>query len=140
MALKFGGMQALATALTLVSLANFACRSEHTAKHKTKVAWRSVGSWSGHGDAQTDSFDIGYADVRIRWETKNEKPAGAGTFRVAVCSSVSGRELTAAVNSKGVGHNVAYVSVDPHWSYLLINSDNLDWSVSVEEPGIVDAP
>jgi len=140
MVLNFGRMQALAAALTLLSLANLACRSEHTAKHKTKVEWRSVGSWSGHGDAQTDSFDIGYTDVRIRWETKNENPAGAGTLRVAVCSAVSGRELTVAVNSKGVGHNVAYVTVDPHWSYLLINSNDLDWSVSVEEPSIVDAP
>lgn len=140
MALNFGRMHALATALTLLSLANLACRSEHTATHKTRVEWRAVGSWSGHGDAQTDSFDIGYSDVRIRWETKNEKPAGAGTFRAAVCSAVSGRELVTAVNQKGVGHNVTYVSVDPHWSYLLINSSNLDWSVTVEEQTTVELP
>lgn len=129
----------LAVLLAVFSLASGACQSA-APRHKTKVVWRSVGSWSGHGDAQTDSFDIGYSDVRIRWETKNEKPAGAGTFRLAVCSAVSGRELTVAVNQKGIGHNIVYVTVDPHWSYLLINSNNLDWSVSVEEQTMTESP
>lgn len=131
MASRFGRVRTLTLALITATVATVACR--HPPTHKTQTVWRSVGSWSGHGDAQTDSFDIGYSDVRIRWETKNEKPAGAGTFRAAVCSAVSGRELVTAVNQKGVGHNIAYVSVDPHWSYLLINSSNLDWSVTVEE-------
>jgi len=125
-------------ALALVAVSNVAC--SHPATHKTKTVWRSIGSWSGHGDAQTDSFDIGYNDIRIRWETKNEKPAGQGTFRAAVCSAVSGRELVTAVNQKGIGHNVAYVSVDPHWSYLLINSKNLDWTVTVEELTALETP
>ena len=138
MAQNFGRVATLTLVLITASVATVACR--HPATHKTQVVWRSVGSWSGHGDAQTDSFDIGYSDIRIRWETKNEKPAGAGTFRAAVCSAVSGRELVTAVNQKGVGHNVAYVSVDPHWSYLLINSSNLDWAVTVEEQTTVEVP
>jgi len=137
MASHFGRVATLTLALITVSVATIACR--HPARHKTQTVWRAVGSWSGHGDAQTDSFDIGYSDVRIRWETKNENPAGAGTFRAAVCSAVSGRELVTAVNQKGVGHNVAYVTVDPHWSYLLINSSNLDWFVTVEELTTVEA-
>jgi hypothetical protein len=136
MALKLGGMRAVAVALIAISSGTFAC--QHPARPKTKLVWRPVGSWSGRGDTQTDSFDIGYNDVRIRWETKNENPPGTGTFRLAVCSAVSGRELTVPVNSKGVGHNLVYISVDPHWSYLLINSRNLDWSVTVEEQATVE--
>ncbi|HTS47524.1 MAG TPA: hypothetical protein VMH05_06245 [Bryobacteraceae bacterium] len=138
MASHFGRVATLTLALFTASVATVACR--HPARHKMQTVWRAVGSWSGRGDAQTDSFDIGYSDVRIRWETNNEKPAGEGTFRAAVCSAVSGRELVTAVNQKGAGHNIAYVSVDPHWSYLLINSKNLDWSVTVEELTTIEAP
>jgi hypothetical protein len=131
----------IATAtLVAVALTSPACRREHPPEHKSSVAWRPVGTWSGHGDAQTDSFDIGYSDVRIRWETRNEKPAGAGTFHVTVNSAVSGRDLVVAVDEKGVGHNVTYVTVEPHWSYLVIASSNLDWWITVEEPAVIEGP
>ena len=42
-----------------------------------------------------------------------------------------------AVDHRGVGHDLAYVGVDPHFSYLVIESSNIDWSVSVEEPALV---
>jgi len=119
---------------------SIACHREHPAERKTTVAWRPVGSWSGHGDAQTDSFDIGFTQVRVRWETRNEKPAGQGTFRVTVNSAVSGRDLAVAVDHNGPGHDIDYVAVEPHWSYLVISSKNLDWSVVVEEPAVVDSP
>ena len=116
-------------------LIHSACRSAPKSEPKpAALTWRKVGSWSGHGNAQTDSFDIGYGQCRIRWETRNENPAGAGTFTVTVNSAVSGRELAAAVDQRGLGHDIVYVAVDPHWSYLIINSSNLDWSVTVEEP------
>ena len=113
------------------------CRSEREPAPKTApMAWQKVGSWSGRGNAQTDSFDIGFSQCRIRWETRNEKPGGAGTFHVTVNSAVSGRELAMAVDHRGVGHDLAYVGVDPHFSYLIIESNNLDWSVTVEEPAL----
>ena len=129
----------VATVLIL-SAPLLSCHREHPAERKTTVAWRPVGTWSGHGDAQTDSFDIGYTQVRLRWETRNEKPAGAGKLRVTVNSAVSGRDLAVAVDETGVGHDVAYISVEPHWSYLVISSSNLDWSVTVEEPAVVESP
>jgi hypothetical protein len=76
------------------------------------------------------------SQCRIRWETRNEQPPGAGTFHVTVNSAVSGRELAAAVDHRGTGHDVAYVGVDPHFSYLVIESSNVDWSVTVEEPAL----
>jgi hypothetical protein len=135
------GRIALAT-LVAAALAGAACHREHPPERKSKasVEWRSVGTWSGRGDAQTDSFDIGYTQVRIRWQTRNEKPAGAGIFRVTVNSAVSGREMTVAVDEKGVDHDTTYVSVEPHWSYLVISSSNLDWWVTVEEPAVIEGP
>ena len=125
-------------ATILFAFAGVAC-SDHAPKHKTTTTWRTVGSWSGHGDSQTDSFDIGYNDLRIRWETRDEKPPGAGTFHLTVNSAVSGRELAVIANRKGVGHGLQYVTLDPHWSYLLINSSNLDWFVTVEEQTVLES-
>lgn len=68
----------------------------------------------------------------------NEKPAGAGTFHVTVNSAVSGRELVNPVNRRGSGQGIAYVAVDPHYSFLIIDAANLDWSVTVEEPFAVN--
>ena len=128
------------TLLLAAALLSCACRSRQKPEARpTRVEWRSVGSWSGRGDAQTDSFEIGYTDVRIRWVTKNEKPPGAGKFHVTVNSSVSGRELAQAIDTRGTSHGTTYVAVDPHYSYLLIESSNVDWWVSVEEPTVIDA-
>jgi len=126
-------------AWTLLALASFfcGCRSERKAEAKpAAMPWQRVATWSGHGNAQTDSFDIGLDECRIRWETTNAKPAGAGSFHVTVNSAVSGRALVDAVDHKGVGRGLAYVSVDPHFSYLVIESADVDWTVSVEEPAL----
>jgi hypothetical protein len=124
-------------ALTAIALASVGCRSERNPEVKpAPLAWQKVGSWSGRGNAQTDSFDIGFSQCRIRWETRNEKPPGQGIFHVTVNSAVSGRELAVAVDHRGTGHDLAYVGVDPHFSYLVIESSNVDWSVTVEEPAL----
>jgi hypothetical protein len=60
-------------------------------------------------------------------------PPGAGAFRVTIHSAVSGRQLDTAVEHHGVGQNTAYVNIDPHLSYLVVDSSNVDWSVTVEE-------
>lgn len=97
------------------------------------VVWRPLGSWTGHGSTQTESFDI-EGEVRVRWQTTNEKSPGTGTLRVGVHSAVSGRLLDQAVEYRGVGHDIVYVAEDPHWSYLTIDSENVDWSIQIEEP------
>jgi hypothetical protein len=122
------------------ALLSFACGSGAKPVHSSEVkpatvAWRRLGSWSGKGNAQTESFDIGFSQIRIRWETRNESSPGAGMFAVTVNSAVSGRDLALAVDQRGTGHDTAYVGVDPHYSYLVINSKDVDWSITVEEPG-----
>lgn len=97
------------------------------------VGWLPVGAWSGRGDTQTDSFNIESGTWRIKWETRNETAPGRGTFRVEVHSAVSGRPLALAVDHRGIGHDIAYVTEDPRLFELVIESRNIDWSVTVEE-------
>ena len=97
------------------------------------VVWRSVGSWSGHGNRQTESFTSDSGALRIRWATTHEEPGGAAAFRVTAHSAISGRLLQEAVDHHGTGSGTAYVNQDPHVFYLLVESDHLDWTLSAEE-------
>lgn len=110
------------------------CRHEPKAStQQTLVGWQPVGSFSGHGNSQTESFNIDSGQWRIKWATTNEKPAGAGTFRVTVHSAVSGRPMGVAVDHRGTGRGTAYVNEDPRLYHLVIESTNVDWSVAMEE-------
>jgi hypothetical protein len=98
------------------------------------MVWRQLGAWSGHGNMQTESFLGEIGALRLRWQTTNPPSPGAGTFHLTVHSAVSGRLMDDAVNTKGAGSGTAYVSDDPHMFYLVIDSTDLDWSVTVDEP------
>lgn len=129
-------MTTLKVMLMAALLATAACRSRSEPKVESKpvaVGWRPVETFSGRGSTQTQSFEIGSGVWRIKWETKNEMPPGAGTFQVTVNSAVSGRPLELAVDHKGVGHDIAYVNEDPRLFHLVIESSNVDWSVAIEE-------
>jgi hypothetical protein len=118
-----------ATALFAIGLG--AC--QHRPQPKQAIGWRPIGSWSGHGNAQTDSFNIDSGQWRIKWSTTNEKPTGAGTFRATVHSAVSGRPLMEAVVHEGPGHGTAYVNEDPRLFDIDVESVDEDWTVAVEE-------
>jgi len=103
---------------------------------KSVVAWRTIGSWSGRGNKQTESFRSDTGALRIRWTTSSQSNGdrgGDGAFRVAAHSAISGRLLEQAVDHRGTGSGVDYVNQDPHVFYLLIESDGLNWTFSVEE-------
>jgi hypothetical protein len=55
-----------------------------------------------------------------------------------VNSAVSGRPLMLAVDHRGIGRDTVAVTEDPHLFYLVIDSSNLDWSVTAEEPVAAD--
>ena len=97
------------------------------------VGWRPIGSWSGRGNTQTESFNIESGQLRIKWETKNEASPGAGTFKVMVHSAVSGRPIALAVEHRGAGRDTAYVTDEPRLYHLVIESSDVDWTVAVEE-------
>jgi hypothetical protein len=97
------------------------------------VAWRSIGSWSGHGNTQTESFTSDTGSLRVRWKTDHEVPPGDGTFRLTLHSAISGRPLAQAVDHRGVGADTAYVGEDPRVFFLVVDSDSVDWSFSIDE-------
>jgi hypothetical protein len=100
------------------------------------LAWRVIGTWSGRGNAQLETFPIERQTWRVRWETKNESPAGTGTFYLTANSGDSGRIMAEVVDATGNDHDVAYVSDVPHRYYLVVTSSNVDWTVSAEEPAV----
>ncbi len=119
------------------------------------MGWRPIISQSGHGNTQTETFQIDTGQWRIKWATKFEakatpaqaaRPQTAQTeakrasltnkFRLSVHSGVSGRFMTVALDHHGAGSGIAYVAEEPRMFFLAIESAGLDWTVHVEE-GIV---
>jgi len=112
-----------------------ACRPDQGPEPKPQVhSWRHLGTWSGRGNVQTESFTSDSGGFRVKWETKNETPAGAGRLKVVFRSGDSGRDIMDAVDARGIGHGVAEVGDRPRWYFLTIDSANVDWTVTVEEP------
>jgi hypothetical protein len=97
------------------------------------VSWRPLGTWSGDGDRQSDSFDVVTGAMRLRWHTAGGSDAAQGRFRVSLYSAISGRPLQVIVDRKGPGADTAYVEDEPRVSYLVIESDRLDWTATLEE-------
>jgi hypothetical protein len=102
-------------------------------KTQLRVGWRPIGSFSGNGPSQTESFNIESGQWRIKWAATNEKSPAAGVLRVTVHSAVSGRPIASAVDQKGVGRGVAYINEDPRLYHLVIESSDVDWSIAIEE-------
>jgi len=102
---------------------------------KQVVAWKRVGSWSGRGNRQTESFTSDSGALRIRWTaTPGNQPTGdAGDLRVTAHSAISGRLLEQVVDHHGAGSGVGYVNQDPHVFYLMVESDRVEWTLAVEE-------
>ena len=97
------------------------------------TVWRSLGAWSGRGNSQTGSFTVETGALRLRWETRRETAPGAGRFRVSLHSAISGRPLQVIVDRTGVGTDVSYLEDEPRVSYLVIESENIDWTATLEE-------
>jgi hypothetical protein len=98
-----------------------------------RTAWRVVGTWSGRGNTQTGSFDVATGALRLRWETRNDGSPGAGTFRVSLHSAISGRWLQTVADVRGTGSDAVYVEDEPRLSYLVIESQNVEWTATLEE-------
>lgn len=97
------------------------------------VRWHPLGTWTGSGSRQTESFDVRTGTLKLVWEISNERAPGAGTFRVELYSAISGRPLQTIVDTVGVGVDSAYVADEPRVSYLVIESAGVDWRVRLEE-------
>ena len=101
-------------------------------KHVEPV-WKVVGTWSGHGNQQLETFPIEHFTWRVRWETKNESPPGSGSFHVTANSGDSGRILAEVADVKGVASDVTYITELPHRYYFVVTSTGVDWTLTAEE-------
>ena len=100
------------------------------------VVWRQLGSWSGRGSLQTESFTSETGALRVRWETtlpKADPRSAPGLFRLNAHSAISGRLLQQVVEQAGAGSGVGYVQQDPHVFYVVVESNQLSWTFTVEE-------
>jgi hypothetical protein len=122
------------TAALLVPVLFLSACSSAPAKPKTPlVGWRHITDFSGRGSTQTESFNIESTQWRIKWEFKGDTTPSTGTMLLMVNSAVSGRPIALGVEHNGNGKGIAYVTEDPRYYYLVITSENLDWSLSVDE-------
>jgi hypothetical protein len=121
--------------VSAMSLLAVGCESAAVSQPPTRiVAWKRLGSWSGRTNMQTETFLSDTGSFRVHWETKNESPAGAGRLKVAFRSGDSGRVIIDAVDCRGVCSDTAYVGDQVRWYYLTIDAQDIEWSVTVEEP------
>ena len=101
------------------------------------IAYRPLGSWSGRGNLQTESFTSDTGALRVRWETTPQKgdaaSASKGALRITAHSAISGRPLQEVVDHTGVGNGVGYVQQDPHVFYVVVDSSHVNWTFTVEE-------
>jgi hypothetical protein len=112
-----------------------ACERRATTIAKSaETGWKQVGSWMGRGNTQTETFTSDTGGFRVRWETRSEAPPGTGRLKVVFHSGDSGREIMEAVDVRGNGRGTAEVGDRPRWYYLTIESANVGWTVTVEEP------
>jgi hypothetical protein len=117
-----------------------ACGGRPAAPAEERVAvTRPVGSWQGRGNS-TIGVVSDSGRFHIDWEARNEQPAGAGTFRLAVHSAVSGRPIQLIAEQRGEGRGSADFQDDPRPYNLMIDSAHIDWSVSVEEVVVATRP
>jgi len=110
-----------------------ACSSSPQRATEEVTVWRPLGNWSGKGLLQTDAFISDTGLLRITWDARAVPNVEDGTLRISVHSAVSGRQLVAAVDHRGAGRDVTYVSEDPRSFFLVIEAAGVDWSVDVAE-------
>lgn len=109
------------------------CRSQPSEPQPIVAVTRVVGTWSGHGTRTVGDVPSETGRFRIVWQTSNESPPGAGTFKLTLRSAISGRTIGVVVDTKGTGSGTAEYDEGPRTYDFLVESDNLDWTFRVEE-------
>lgn len=97
------------------------------------MVFRTLGSWSGHGNIQTESFTSDTGTLRVRWEADAIAGARSPSFKLDAHSAISGRLLQPVVDKGGPGSGVGYVQQDPHVFYMVVESSQVNWKFTVEE-------
>ena len=124
--------------IVLAALAAVACgtRAEETAKSVERtMVWHELGSWSGYGNRQTESFTSDTGALRVRWEATDaaHRSSLPASFRLTAHSAISGRLLQQVVDHVGPGSGLDYVGQNPHVFYMIIESNDVNWKFTVDE-------
>jgi hypothetical protein len=99
------------------------------------VGWRTLGTWAGTANLQTETFTSDTGSFRVHWQAKPEAAPTGGSLHVIFRSADSGNPIIDAVNHRGAGDGIASVSAErPRWYYLTIESSDIAWTIRVEEP------
>lgn len=94
---------------------------------------RTVGSWQGRGTRTVGDVPSETGRFRIHWQTSNESPAGAGTFKLTLRSAISGRTIGIVADTTGTSAGTAVFDEGPRTYDFLVESANVDWTFRVEE-------
>ena len=116
-----------------VSFVLMDCGSTATEPQPIVAVTRTVGSWSGRGTRTVGDVPSETGRIRIHWETANESPAGAGTFKLTLRSASSGRTIGIVADQRGTGAGTAEYDEGPRTYDFLVESTGVDWSFRVEE-------
>jgi hypothetical protein len=126
------------TTVWALAVLSSGCQAPPVRAANPEVVWRPLGSWSGRGNTQTESFTSDSGSMRVQWTTAKASKAGAGTFRLTIHSAISGRPLMEAVDQQGVGTGTAFVHEDPRVFFAVVESADLEWSFALQEALFVE--
>ena len=127
------GSFVLLALLINLTLSVVACRpSRDAGAPRLATVTRQAGAWQGTGDS-TIGFVSDSGRFRIDWQTRNETPAGAGTFRLTVHSAVSGRPIEVIADHRGNGQGSAEFADAPRVYNFMVESTHVEWSFIVHE-------
>jgi hypothetical protein len=95
--------------------------------------YHTLGSWSGRGNKQTESFTSDTGTLRVNWQATAIPGSAAPSFSLDAHSAISGRLLQTVVDKGGPGTGVGYVQQDPHVFYMVVEATGVNWQFTVEE-------
>lgn len=98
-----------------------------------KVVYHTLGTWSGRGNRQTESFTSDTGTLRVKWEATALPGAKSPSFGLEAHSAISGRLLQTVVDAGEPGSGVGYVQQDPHVFYMVVEAAGVNWTFTVEE-------
>ena len=123
-------MKWLAAFALLIAVAG--CNKPPPAAPSHTAVTRSLGTFQGRG-SQTIGVVSDSGRLRVSWQTKSVRAAGSGNFHLALHSAVSGRPLQVIVDTRGEGSGSADIAEDPRPFNFMVDSENLDWTITVDE-------
>jgi hypothetical protein len=106
--------------------------AETSNARKQKEVPRQLGSWTGTGST-TLGFISESGSFRITWRTTNETSEEPGSFQLTLRSGISGRPLKVIAEHRGDEGGSVEFGDDPRMYEFLVESNGVNWSVTVDE-------